>query len=353
MSRSSRKSSSVASMIIAAVCSMSRSNAQDYSTENMCGALALITAATASGASLDIDELLVQLPLDGETKSFGDLTEAAAKLGLSTRAMRWDKSRVPDVSTPCIVRLVPGVRGVGAHFVVLLAATREAVCLVSPPQRPTWLPTGELLEQWDGVTLYVAPDPRVLDNSSPNQSSTYIKISLSLALLGIVSLLVGCLRSRKARSNEGESGQAWQFIPILAAGCCLMLFGLVNAFGSPNRSTIRAVITVDNARRTLDLRGRTSEVDDGLIKERFVLTNHGVATALIGDIVPSCICTSVTASTKRIEPGQSAIIEAKIDAGQLSDGAATTLVVELPNSVPERLKLVIVVKRNPTPSSLR
>lgn len=94
--------------------------------------------------------------LDGR-HSFGEIANAAARLGLAVQHVRLDG----DCQLLARLPLIAAVRESYAsrrpdHFVVIFGRRDGELQLLDSPRPPRFIPIEEFLQQWDGDGLYIA-----------------------------------------------------------------------------------------------------------------------------------------------------------------------------------------------------
>jgi hypothetical protein len=339
------RSAVIAVLTTAYACELRAQEQQLISPDNMCGTLALACAARAAGVSVDVDRLVEELPLNGQVKSFAELEIAAKKLGLATRLLRWRRNQVPQASLPCIIRLLPRSSTTGPHFVTLVASVPGAVCLVDAPAAPVWVDEKELLREWDGVTLYVAPDDATLRGRVPSASivGTWVWIALAVVAAFMLGMFGGNSKPKESKA-ELAGGFNRKMLALSAVGWALLACGFTRIIGPAEASSHKATITVDSTTQTIAASQSTLLATHGLVRGRFILTNRGLRGATIASVTPNCTCVSVEVSSKQIPPGESVTINVAVNLGQATSQEAR-LFVEMKDAIPQELVLRLTARQ--------
>jgi len=133
--------------------------------KNICGPLALAAAADLIGKRELFTEVFRLLPPGKGPGTLEDLRVTSEKLGLHSRAVRWDRDSDIDLSCPAIIHLdAPKGKAIG-HFVLLVKADQRRFLVLDPVQPAVWVSSADIWQLWDGVALHVAatetalPDP--------------------------------------------------------------------------------------------------------------------------------------------------------------------------------------------------
>lgn len=321
------------------------------SFENMCGVIALSCAARASGAEVDVEQVVSQLPLDGQMKSFGDLEKAAQELGLATNVVRWHINQAPKIPAPCIVRFVPKKPGMLPHFVILLAAKPGAVRVFDPPALPpTWISDSELFRNWDGVALYVSSDPAALSSIVSAGPLFNWWLSLGVAVGGASVLLrLAWPLIVATTSSTGKSRRIAGPAALTCMSSVMIIFGVVwiASLGSSAESNFGPYVFVEPTSLELVVSDTTYRETGGWAKGSYVVRNEGDLPVRILRITPNCSCVlanAVSSSDGTIPPRGSIRIDVEIDLRDRPSRGADIL-VELNGSIPDRLILRLKASR--------
>jgi len=379
----------VASLAVIASSPSRAISQEEVSPENMCGALALTCAARAAGATIDVEDLVDKLPINGKMKSFSDLIDAARQLGLATKVVRWRAGQLRQVNLPCIVRLVPKSGTSGAHYIVLIAAEHGAVRVIDPPQRPIWITDEELFREWDGVALYVAPDAATMTANAPLVPALDERSAIGLTVVGAMILVgftirlwtskqvdqvsyhfpavgklsvlspdrlqrtcralrlnvgVNTVHVLSSRNHAAPHGKLRQIIFITAMGWIAIAVGLAWAITDAWGTTRKNTIVVDQASQIIDVKESSLKLNGQVAKTKFMFTNRGDRPAKIVAITPNCSCVQVIATSHTVPPGGKVEIQAGVNLeGDINRQAK--LLVELEDTIPQRLMLRLSARR--------
>jgi ATP-binding cassette subfamily B protein RaxB len=145
-----------------------------------CGIACLAMIATYHGHAVDVPTLRRRFAVSLQGTTLAALCDFAARLGLSSRAVRLELDDLRRLDLPCVLHWN------FSHFVVLRRVARRSLAIHDPSRGARTVPIGEAAEAFTGVALELWPSPR-FERRSPGP-----RVRLR-ELVGRISGLAGSL----------------------------------------------------------------------------------------------------------------------------------------------------------------
>lgn len=166
---------------------------------NECGMACLSMIANYHGNGIDLSQLRLDLNNDGQGVSLKTIIEQAARIGMSSRALKVTLEELNQLQMPAVLHWN------FSHFVVLSKVTGKGIQIADPALGKRFVPFKEVDQSFTGVALELAP----------NQDFTQVKPSIGLRLRDFAKNVVGIKR---------------QLIMLLGLSLLLQLFSVVAPF---------------------------------------------------------------------------------------------------------------------------
>jgi ATP-binding cassette subfamily B protein RaxB len=166
---------------------------------NECGMACLTMIANYYGNGINLSQLRLDLNNDGQGVNLSTIIEQAARIGMSSRALKVPLEELAQLQTPAILHWN------FSHFVVLTKVTARGIHIADPALGKRFVSMKEVDQGFTGVALEL----------SPNQDFTQVKASTGLRLRDFAKNAVGLKR---------------QLFLLLALSLLLQLFAIVSPF---------------------------------------------------------------------------------------------------------------------------
>ena len=286
--------------------------------KNVYGPLALACAASHLGRPDAFDAIFEVLPADGRLRSFHELADAANKVGLKTRAIRWRTKVMPQLPGPAIIRLDPSAGEGSGHFVVLLGASGSRVLVLDLPYKPKWVPVETLGQVWDGVALHVARQEGPLPEEPSSESRRFVAVGcslLSLLVLGLIARSRSDTRIVPVAESQGAS-RPFQKLIVLSATAAGMIVVTAWAWAwsmtKPETGVDRLELVAVPPSRELTVAASDYRGSPRKVSFVYKIVNRGTFPANVEGVSTSCGCAAPIVSGRVIEPGKSIEVTANV-----------------------------------------
>lgn len=180
-------------------CSFKRLKLVMQNEANECGMACLTMIANYYGNGISLSQLRLDLNNDGQGVNLKTIIEQAARIGMSSRALKVPLEELAQLQTPAILHWN------FSHFVVLTKVTAKGIHIADPALGKRFVSMKEVDQSFTGVALEL----------SPNQDFTQIKASTGLRLRDFAKNAVGLKR---------------QLFLLLGLSLLLQLFAVVSPF---------------------------------------------------------------------------------------------------------------------------
>jgi ATP-binding cassette, subfamily B, bacterial CvaB/MchF/RaxB len=151
-----------------------------------CGLACLGMIAAWHGHLVDLPTLRRRFAISMKGTTLRHLGDIAARMNLSSRAVRLDLDELADLRTPCILHWDLD------HFVVLVRATRAAIRILDPATGERHMTLAAASPHFTGVALEVTPTesfvPKVERRTVPLRSLTGRTVGLNRSFLQVIVL---------------------------------------------------------------------------------------------------------------------------------------------------------------------
>ncbi|MFC4700494.1 peptidase domain-containing ABC transporter [Glaciecola siphonariae] len=166
---------------------------------NECGMACLTMIANYHGNGISLSKLRLDLNNDGQGVNLKTIIEQAARIGMSSRALKVPLEELNQLQTPAILHWN------FSHFVVLKKMTSKGAYIADPALGMRFINMQELSQSFTGVALELMP----------NQDFTQVKADVGLRLRDFAKNAVGIKR---------------QLLLLLGLSLMLQLFAIVSPF---------------------------------------------------------------------------------------------------------------------------
>lgn len=184
-----------------------------------CGVYCVYASSRMLGRSLQLKDLVQPKYIgSSEGSSTESLQRAAEDLGLHTAVVtNATFSLVANAETPVILHVLSdSATGRYDHWVTLLKGSRTVARIFDPPTNFVTIPTGELIERWDGNALLLSTEPIPV-------GKLVLKGALSIAAVVVALLLTAFAAGWYLRRRVVAISVARE-VAVLA--CAIMLLGI-------------------------------------------------------------------------------------------------------------------------------
>ncbi len=166
---------------------------------NECGMACLAMIANYHGNGVSLSQMRLALDNDGQGVSLKTIIEQAARIGMSSRALKVPLEELGNLQTPAIIHWN------FSHFVVLTKVTRRGIHIADPAVGKRFVSMREVDKCFTGVALEL----------TPNQDFTRVKPETGLRLRDFAKNAVGLKR---------------QLALLLGLSLLLQLFAVLSPF---------------------------------------------------------------------------------------------------------------------------
>lgn len=150
-----------------------------------CGLSSVAMVASHHGYHTDLNQLRHHFPQSLKGTTLKQLTEIAASLGLTSRALKLDMEDIAHLSTPCVVHWQMN------HFVVLKKVQKHKVIIIDPARGEITLTYAEFSSSFTGIALELSPNKQFV--AKPKVKSGFTLSAIMSSAQGIKTPLIQLL----------------------------------------------------------------------------------------------------------------------------------------------------------------
>lgn len=256
---------------------------------NRCGPRCLQVCSAYLGKEIRSSQLNNLMPSDGQVTSFGELADAAGKLGLNSKAVRWGGRPTIPLNAPAI--LAVNLHG-RSHFIVALARESDNFLVVDLPNAG-WISYEKLSDHyaWNGESLHLAVD---------NFSLLPVHVAIHQRKIVILGFITVCLLSVLLRRAKDGSIINRKASNIRATAIYVTVFLLITGCSSEGKPV--QIIGADESKadapltRMVTISPTTGSIRslDGSSKATLDLSVRNTSDSLLHiiSVTTSCGCTT-------------------------------------------------------------